>query len=326
MLTRDAVIDAYRLLLGRAPESEAAIAHHQALGTPERLAETILRSEEFARRFRALTGARAASPIAEVLPPMGSIALTEDPEALAAMLAETAETWRRLGEARPHHSVMGHPDYLPERVAADAAGAEAAFAATGEDELALLDAALARFPEPERLTAGLCLEIGCGICRMTLPLAARFARVLGIDVSPSHLEIAGAVLARAGAGNVALRRLTGLADYAALPEAQFVYSRYVLHHNAPPVQRAMLRAMLGRLAPGGGAMVQTVTSIEGYAFDTARHLAEGGRVQETHALPQRAIFALIAELGLRLVEVQRDDTAADQPWLRSFVFLVEAPG
>lgn len=322
MLPRETVIAAFRLILGRPPESEAVISHHQGLGTEAALSERILASAEFARRYRALN-ADAPSPISAVLPPMDAVELTDDPGDLAKMLAQTSATWTALGEARPHHSVMGHPDFLPERLAENEAAAEQAFSETGRDELALLDGALARFPQAERLRAGLCLEVGCGIGRMTVPLASRFSQVLGVDVSETHL-----VLARQTARqhrNITLRRITQIEDYAGLPKADFVYTRYVLHHNAPPVQRAMLGAMLGRLAPGGGAMLQTVTSIEGYRFETEAYLATGGREQETHPLPQRALFATLEALGLRLVEVQRDDTASDQPWLRSMVILAERP-
>jgi SAM-dependent methyltransferase len=100
------------------------------------------------------------------------------------------------------------------------------------------------------------LEIGCGIGRMTVPLARRFASVTGIDVSGEMVRRASEVLrpfphAEARLGNGV--DLSGLAD----GSFDFVFSYLVLQHipDAAIVHRYL--AEIGRvLAPSGWCHVQ----------------------------------------------------------------------
>src|SRR5205823_98651 len=54
---------------------------------------------------------------------------------------------------------------------------------------------------------GVCVEVGCGIGRMTPLLAERFDRVVAVDVSPAMLAATRAALG--DAGHVELRLVSG---------------------------------------------------------------------------------------------------------------------
>jgi SAM-dependent methyltransferase len=56
---------------------------------------------------------------------------------------------------------------------------------------------------------GTCVEVGCGPARMTPVLAARFDRVIAVDVSPAMLERARAELDARGVENAELRPVAG---------------------------------------------------------------------------------------------------------------------
>jgi ubiquinone/menaquinone biosynthesis C-methylase UbiE len=100
------------------------------------------------------------------------------------------------------------------------------------------------------------LEIGCGIGRMTLPLARRFREVTGIDVSEEMVLRAEENLrqtpnARSRAGNG-----TDLSEF---PDASFdfVFSYLVLQHvPAPEIVAGYLKEIGRVLAPGGWCHVQ----------------------------------------------------------------------
>ena len=129
------------------------------------------------------------------------IALDLDPEVLARLLERTRSHWETLGRTRPFWSVVSAPAFQKE----DPTNAEqrAAFYRTGEVEVANLMAVLDR--------AGLSLpfasamEFGCGLGRMTEPLARRFGRVLALDVSQPHLESAEAHCAGLAIGQLFFR-------------------------------------------------------------------------------------------------------------------------
>jgi hypothetical protein len=61
VISRDDVIIAFKLILGRAPESDAVIAAHQ-LSTLSDLRLVLLRSKEFAEKYKAIRDKIAGEP------------------------------------------------------------------------------------------------------------------------------------------------------------------------------------------------------------------------------------------------------------------------
>jgi len=120
----------------------------------------------------------------------------------------------------------------------------------GREELAALLGRLCADPR-----GGVCVEIGCGPGRMTGALAARFDRVVAVDVSPAMIARARAEVT---APNVEFRevsgeRLDGVGD--ACADVAVCY--LVLQHL--PSRRLVCSYVLelGRvLRPGGEAFVQ----------------------------------------------------------------------
>lgn len=325
MLSRETVEMAYRLILGREPESDAAIESHRGHADLAGLRRTLLTSPEFrAQQARAEGGEdsteRQIAEAARIIPPASAIETAAHGAPEARLWARVIGAWEALGREAPHWSVLTAERYRPERIAET--GAE--FARSGEAEGRLADAALARLPGLDPARAH-CLELGCGVGRATRALAKRFAQVTGVDVSPGHLAVAEADFAAEGVENARFRRVAGPADYAALPAHDFLFSRIVLQHNPPPVQCAMLSRLFARLASGGAALFQLVTHIHGYAYALEADLARPDGGMEMHALPQERVFALMAEAGLVPVEVQEDSAAGDRAIHRSHVFLARKP-
>lgn len=100
----------------------------------------------------------------------------------------------------------------------------------------------------------LAVDVGCGVGRLTHALAARFDRVVGIDVTPAMLERAAA---RSHRPNVVFR----LADISQqqVPEAQgadVVVSERVLQHLDPAGLAPHLRALVDLARPGGVVVIQ----------------------------------------------------------------------
>ncbi len=94
----------------------------------------------------------------------------------------------------------------------------------------LVERGAVRFP-----SRGTCLELGCGVGRLTLGLSRSFEHVIGLDVSASHLDLAEEVLRKEGRTNIELRRVNTLEAFQQLPEIDRFFSLIVLQHNPPPV-------------------------------------------------------------------------------------------
>lgn len=307
---------AYRWLLGRPPESEAVVRTHlEHAPTLAALRDRLMRSPEF-RRVSVIGFIPGppldAAPI-EPVPEPG-------PEALEAMLVRARRGWVQLAEEGAHHSVLPDPRFRPETLPAHLRG----FYATGREDRDRLAAVLHRLGLGGRPFHHL-VEFGCGVGRATVHLATLCPEVTGIDHSPPHLEAARAEAKLRGLAH--LRFLRSRPD-APMPAGacDLWFSRRALQWNPPPVMRAVLRLAFAALRPGGVAVFQLPTWGEGYRFDPAAHLA-GPERPGLHALPQAEVFALAAEAGLAVLEVQEDVVPGlDRRLWLSHVFVVRRPG
>jgi SAM-dependent methyltransferase len=324
MLTEAAVANAYRLILGREPESDEVVAYHRKHPDEATLRRVLLSSPEFAALFDQLGDAELKlTAKRDVLPPRPRVEVEAQGAARAELWKRVAHSWEEMGASAPHWSVLTFEQFKPENLRDN----RDVFEESAEIDGRLVDAALARFHGGPPAAAAVkatgdmtCLEIGCGVGRATRALARRFGKVIGVDISSAHLAVAGDELRRAGATNVELRHMRRIEDYAALPAIDFLYSRIVLQHNPPPVQAAILETALSRLTPGGIALFQVVTHARDYVYSVEADLLSRGGM-EMHVLPQMTVFAAFAAAGMVPVEVQEDDAAGDDDRFRSHLFL-----
>ena len=314
---REAARWAYRLLLVREPDSAASLDFLAANAKSTRdLRDRILQSQE----FRSYCGLPLQLSMTGDEPPQ-EVQVEVDPEARERLFRRVPETWHALGEAQPHWSVATAEEFRPERIGESLES----FYASGEVNVDTLMKTLARNGiDASRLRR--CMDFGCGVGRLTVALAKRFPEVVAVDVSASHLAVARDALSRYGAANATLHRLEAIADVAGLPAVDLAYSVIVLQHNPPPVMRALFEGLLGRVAPGGAAVIQVPTYLPaGYRFDLAEYEKGSGREMEMHALPQREVFALARAAGVEVLEVLEDAWTGFGSGSRSNTFVMRRP-
>lgn len=164
---------------------------------------------------------------------------------------------RRPGHARQWEDNAGLDPLWAILTREGGAWTETEFFATGQEEIARLFAFMGAGgfapagPVPF-------LDFGCGVGRVTFPLAARLGPGIGVDVSERMVALARSYSAsRAPSVRFVVNRTT---DLSVLGPARFgfVYSHLVLHHLTPRDQLTYLNALLGTLAPGGVAAIQTI--------------------------------------------------------------------
>lgn len=159
-----------------------------------------------------------------------------------------ADDWEELARREPYFAVLTDEGYLG--VGGNSV-ATAAFFETGEADIASLLPAIAALTGRD-VPLGAVLDFGCGVGRLTLPLARLATSVVGCDVAPTMLTHARANAEGAGLRNVTFVQndeLTGLSE----GRFDFICSLLVFQHIPPSAGYGLLRRLLRLLAPGGVA-------------------------------------------------------------------------
>jgi SAM-dependent methyltransferase len=312
-VTLDAISMAYRLILGREPENEAVLQSGLKYRSFEAMRTAFLNSDEFRRKLA------WRPPLVPLDAAPNEVEWQVDDTVAEALLAHVGATWTRLGQERPHWSVLSTDRFAPERIEAT----RATFYQSGTRDRDMLLAVLKRLGlEPASFPR--LFEFGCGVARVTPFLAESFAEVVACDVSSSHIALARTRLAETDAGNVVVQLATAQ-DFGMTGGFDLWFSRLVLQHNPPPVMAMVLRRALGLLNPGGIAHFQVPTYARNYRFNVADYMAgleaADGNI-EMHVLPQQVIFEIAAQCGCEALEVWQDASAGNsQAWVSSVVTL-----
>jgi SAM-dependent methyltransferase len=166
-------------------------------------------------------------------------------------MLSTDRNWQNWGAKDPYYSVVSHTEF-----GADSIGENhARFFDSGERFVAdVLSQAARRFGGLK--TSGSALDFGCGVARLAIPLARRFARVDGLDVSPHMLKIAQDNCKAFGIDNAQFHQTDGTFDAEQWPRRYaYVNSYIVLQHI--PVRRgyAIIDKLLALLEDDGVTML-----------------------------------------------------------------------
>lgn len=96
-------------------------------------------------------------------------------------MRDTDSDWREWGKKDPYFGVVTHAQFRADKIDEN----RAEFFRTGEAvvsrSLKLIEQNFGTIPK------GRALDFGCGVARLTIPLAQRFDKVLGLDISPAML-------------------------------------------------------------------------------------------------------------------------------------------
>lgn len=160
------------------------------------------------------------------------------------MADRTDRSWEEWGRRDPYYGVLGLDQFRGDRIA----GHRDEFFASGEQSVERMLRDLAAAHGGGR--CGNALDFGAGVGRLTLPLARRFARVVGIDIAASMRAEAQRNATLADCHNIEWRATLDVVS----PDSErfdLIVSYIVFQHI--PVVRGMviLDQLLALLAPGG---------------------------------------------------------------------------
>ena len=158
-------------------------------------------------------------------------------------------TWDQFGASEPYWGVLSHAEYTMARLDAPARDS---FFQSGERDIADVLTLLRQHVQPD-LAPRRALDYGCGVGRLTIPLARACAAVVGVDVSAAMLQearrngetfgVTNADFVLAGTDGRALAGVEGRFD--------FINSHLVFQHIPPALGESIAAELLGRLEPGG---------------------------------------------------------------------------
>lgn len=224
----------------------------------------------------------------------GTVVYTEYPQIVK---DRSGEDWEELARREPYFAVLTHDDLLGVQ-SSDVA--TTAFFETGEADVASLLAAIATALNREvPLTAA--LDFGCGVGRLTLPLARRAERVVACDIAPTMLTHARQNAEQAGLHNVTFLESPALSE---LPGNQFdfICTLLVLQHIPPTTGYEIIRTLLRLLAPGGIAALHLTFERSG---GTLRRLARNARANSRFV--HRAVSTIRHEKKLPYMQMNEYD-------------------
>lgn len=163
----------------------------------------------------------------------------------------TENAWQWYGEHDPYYAVLAHDRFHKETLTPTR---RSEFFETGESSVAEILALLRRSEASGR--RALAIDFGCGVGRLSLPLAREYERVVGIDVSAHMLTEL-----RSNAKRLGLFNVDGVLSVEDAPEgADLVMSRIVLQHI--PLERGfeLIAKLWGKLGPGGALAIEVPIS------------------------------------------------------------------
>jgi 2-polyprenyl-3-methyl-5-hydroxy-6-metoxy-1,4-benzoquinol methylase len=295
MIDKALVEACYRAILGREPENDAVVqACLEQIERPEELIAGFLSAEEYTSRLPMAAEKSYSYPATR-------IDVDAPPAILDRLFERHRLQWRTLGETEPFWSVLTSDEFASANLTDASLDA---FYASGQKHADLVELYAKRTRTPA--ARGTCLDLGCGVGRITKYLAGRFDKVLAVDVSEGNLRECRKMAAHFGIKNVEFVLLQSPAEVADLPRLDFFFSAFVLQHNAPPVQKFMLEKVLSKIRPGGGFYFQTQTYAPGYSFAIDAFLASPPDVMDMHCLPMHEIFRLVETRGLSMREALMD--------------------
>jgi SAM-dependent methyltransferase len=161
------------------------------------------------------------------------------------MVYDPAKQWELYGAVDPYYGVLSAPAY--HGASLDSPTRERFFQ-TGRLHVAELIAELEAHAGPI-VRLGRALDYGCGVGRLTLPLAERCEHVYGVDVSPSMLREAAGNATRMGLSNVEWVGVERLADLHG--RYDLVHSFLVFQHIPVREGERIFATLLRGLRPGG---------------------------------------------------------------------------
>jgi trans-aconitate methyltransferase len=226
-------------------------------------------------------------------------------------MENTDAHWKMWGRIDPYRAVLFERKY--KRDALDENTFQEFFK-TGKEHVECLMEKLSQLNP--KLSLDTAVDFGCGVGRLVIPLAGRFQKVIGVDVSPDMLNESRKNCSRFGVFNAEFALSDDLVSRVPLG-VQLVHSFLVLQHI--PVGRGLsiCANLIKRLAPGGAcalhvpidrdpSLLKKLVYFGKHVVPPSRYLLNflqrktlNEPLMQVNPYPIRAMYEVLASAGMR---------------------------
>lgn len=168
-------------------------------------------------------------------------------------MLSTDKAWEKWGQTDPYYGVLAEDNFRKEKLNADS---KKTFLESGEEYIRFIINIINKHIDPAFAPSN-CLDFGCGVGRLVIPLAKRYKKVVGIDISDSMLEEARK--------NCLENEISNASFYKSDDNLSAVNSRFDLVHSCLVFQhipamrgKRILKRLLELLNNKGIAVVQII--------------------------------------------------------------------
>jgi SAM-dependent methyltransferase len=226
-------------------------------------------------------------------------------------LRRLQRNWDQFGRTDPYWAILTVPGREKNRWDLDE------FFASGRKEIAaLMDYVLRIDPD---LARGRVLDFGCGVGRLTRPLAEYFEEAVGLDIAPSMIERAREFARENSRCRFVLNERNDLQGF---PSSHFdlVYSKITLQHMEPPYSLGYIKEFVRILRPGGLVIFQLTSRrvlapgalrlAIGKAAGAILHALPGAPPRmEMYCVPPADVRSVLESEGAQVLDVLPDASA-----------------
>ncbi|MBL7074504.1 class I SAM-dependent methyltransferase [candidate division KSB1 bacterium] len=163
------------------------------------------------------------------------------------------------------------------------------------------------------------LDFGCGIGRLTQPLANYFDEVYGVDIAPSMIELANKFNQH---GDKCKYYLNETDDLKVFPDNSFnfIYTNITLQHMAPTYSKNYIKEFLRILVPDGllifqlpsgpakileGLIIRIIPTILLNVYRRVKY----GAIPEMHWMKREDVVKFLEQNGAVIVDIKQDQSA-----------------
>lgn len=321
MVTKEQILTAYKLLLNLDVEEDETLIKNLLDSdlSLHQLRSFIINSSSPSELAKCIGLSNSLVPIHPFHLPKLSIDKDVSESNFQKLFDRIKTQWESLGSSEPYWSTITQPQYKSEIFLSNSQE----FYDSGYHSAELLFAFMRRNSiDPIKIRN--CLEVGCGVGRMTQSLSKHFPMITAIDVSSFHLEIAEKLFTFNKIENTEFIHLNGISDYEKLGNYDLIISLITLQHNPPPLIGYILEKLLSKLNNAGILFIQIPTYINGYIFDLERYFLDLKEDQfEMHCLSQADIFQYFTAADCKILEVREDLMTGGNDKILSNTFFVQ---
>jgi 2-polyprenyl-3-methyl-5-hydroxy-6-metoxy-1,4-benzoquinol methylase len=206
--------------------------------------------------------------------------------------SDLSDCWNSYGKSKPYWSVITQPEYLnPNTENIES------FYESGSWEANYVKAMCEKYLSTP-LKGKTIIDFGCGLGRITKPLLELGLKVVGMDISKAHLDLANEQVK----GDVKWVHITDFSKSIQSlvgNKVDLIVTFIVLQHNRPTLMKTYVKSLLDALNTDGIAILHIPYEIPGYISDGFT----GHEQMEMHCVPVKEIEKITRSGGCKMLEI-----------------------